>query len=326
MALAPAGPRGRLIVTSSGADEASYESGLLRGSPFAHALVSGLRGAADADGDGRVTLAELYSYVYGRTLSSTLAAPAGPQHPAVRWDLVGAGEVVLAVRGAERVPLGRTAGPAGPCYVTDGEDRAVLGEIEPGATLLLRPGSYRVKCRSPTGLQVAALDLTSVGARVDDLVFASEATSYALAKGGPGPRQLQLELDGALLLTGAGAAAPFALVRCRQGGEEVGFGLDVGGGLPQGPVLTLGELDVRFPGFDWRASRLDLELLAGADFRAGRVGGLGGPGLRFSVPLGDRLSLSLEADYLSSFLPGTQPLPNALLLTGGLAFELGGHR
>src|SRR5262245_52906526 len=51
---------GLVILTSSGADELSQESRALAGSVFTHHFVSGLRGAADEDGDKQVTLAEAY--------------------------------------------------------------------------------------------------------------------------------------------------------------------------------------------------------------------------------------------------------------------------
>lgn len=70
--LQPLGPRGRLLITSSGPDEASYESAELQASPFAHFLNSGLRGAADRDQDGRIYAAELYAYLREHTLAATL--------------------------------------------------------------------------------------------------------------------------------------------------------------------------------------------------------------------------------------------------------------
>ena len=67
------------VLASSTASELSQESEALRASYFTHHLLSGLRGAADADRDGRVTLSEAYRYAYNRTLVATAAtAPAAP--------------------------------------------------------------------------------------------------------------------------------------------------------------------------------------------------------------------------------------------------------
>lgn len=87
--------RGYAVITSSAADEASQESAEVRGSLFTHYLVSGLRGAADASRDGRVTLSEAYRFVYARTVARTSAHVGGGQHPTYDFQLQGRGEVVL---------------------------------------------------------------------------------------------------------------------------------------------------------------------------------------------------------------------------------------
>ncbi len=63
--------RGKFILTASDAFQYSFEGDAVEGtgvqSVFTEALVEGLRsGAADSDGDGQITLDELYSYVYKR--------------------------------------------------------------------------------------------------------------------------------------------------------------------------------------------------------------------------------------------------------------------
>src|SRR6185436_11629677 len=61
--------KGEAVLTSSAATEAALESEELGGSFFSHNLVSGMRGAADADGDGRVTLGEAYQHAFAKTLA-----------------------------------------------------------------------------------------------------------------------------------------------------------------------------------------------------------------------------------------------------------------
>ena len=56
--------KGYAFMTSSSINEASQESDRIKGSFFTHYLVTGLRGAADATKDGRVTLNEAYQYAY----------------------------------------------------------------------------------------------------------------------------------------------------------------------------------------------------------------------------------------------------------------------
>ena len=91
---------GSAILTSASADEAAQESDRIRGSFFTHALLSGLRGAADRSGDGRVTLTEAYQFAYAETLAHTETTRIGAQHPNYDLRLSGRGEVVLTdVRG-----------------------------------------------------------------------------------------------------------------------------------------------------------------------------------------------------------------------------------
>ena len=55
------GGRGRVVITASGKAEQAYES------RFTNAVVQGLEtGEADLDGDGRVSVSELYQYVYNK--------------------------------------------------------------------------------------------------------------------------------------------------------------------------------------------------------------------------------------------------------------------
>jgi hypothetical protein len=87
--------KGEAFLTSSTADEASQESDAIAASFFTHHLVTGLRGAADADQGGLVTLGEAYRYTFRETRASTENSIAGPQNPNYALDLVGQGDLVL---------------------------------------------------------------------------------------------------------------------------------------------------------------------------------------------------------------------------------------
>jgi len=86
---------GHAFLTSSAAGEAAQESDRLRASFFTHALLTGLRGAADTSGDGVVTLNEAYQFAFRETLASTEASQGGPQHATYDIGLVGSGDVVM---------------------------------------------------------------------------------------------------------------------------------------------------------------------------------------------------------------------------------------
>lgn len=159
--------QGSVFLTSSAGSEYALESAEVQGSYFTHHLVSGLRGAADRSGDGRVTLAEAYQYAFDRTVAATSATAVGPQHPAYDYALSGQGELVLTdlrdrptaaivlPEGLERalvVDLARDqvvaeVGPAAPPRVTVAPGRYGLrlwrGRASLGEELELRLGEER---------------------------------------------------------------------------------------------------------------------------------------------------------------------------------------
>ena len=68
---------GTAIITSGNEGELSWEVPNLRNSVFTHNLIDGLKGKADVDRDGVVTLTEAYQYAYNLTREGT----EGRQHP-----------------------------------------------------------------------------------------------------------------------------------------------------------------------------------------------------------------------------------------------------
>lgn len=87
--------KGYAFLTSSSEDEASQESDTIEGSFFTHYLVSGLRGGADRNQDGKVTLHETYQFAFDETLARTEQTLSGPQHPGYDIQMKGSGDVVL---------------------------------------------------------------------------------------------------------------------------------------------------------------------------------------------------------------------------------------
>ena len=149
--LRPATVAGAAIIAASTASELAQESSRLEGSFFTHHLVSGLRGAADGNGDGRVTLAESYAYAYAQTLSSTSTTLLGPQHPSYQYELAGAGELVLTELGRAQATLSLPLRSAGDLFmVFDNRDNLVaevVGSTGRPVSLALRVGTYRVARR-----------------------------------------------------------------------------------------------------------------------------------------------------------------------------------
>jgi len=191
------GSRGQVLISSSAADEQSYESEAYRGALFSMQWVVGLRGAADNNGDAQVTLSEAYAYAYAQTLRSTLMAHGGPQHPTFRWDLSGRRDPVLTrVNAAARLTL---KGSAESTFVIfDRDERDVIAEVRlrPGEDqrLALAPGEYVVKSRGADEVRVARIRLQENSHRVlyDHQMKAVPWVRLA-RKGGFGNRWLHLE-------------------------------------------------------------------------------------------------------------------------------------
>ena len=222
---------GVAIVTSSAADEDSHESDRLRGSFFSHHLVSALRGAADENGDDRVTLDEAYAYTYHQTLKSS-GRTTQLQHPTYRYDLKGRGALVL-------TRLASAAGRAGRLRIAESGRYLVLEGAEsgpatadllvrsPGARLVLPPGLYFVQARGRTAYREYRVVLRP-GGEVDLAGEPFERVAYArlVRKGGAGGAS-----HGLALL--AGARGPLLDAEPATPQVAVGWALDL-------PYLSLG--------------------------------------------------------------------------------------
>jgi len=138
---------GHAFLTSASADEAAQESERLRASIFTHYFLSGLRGAADASRDGRVTLAEAYQYAFGETLTRTTSTRAGPQRPGYDIQLVGTGDLVLTDLRAADASLVIDAELGGRVHVLGATGGLVVEVAKPvgkPVELGLEVGEYRV--------------------------------------------------------------------------------------------------------------------------------------------------------------------------------------
>ncbi|HUJ59943.1 MAG TPA: caspase family protein [Kofleriaceae bacterium] len=86
---------GFAFLSSSSATEDAQESDRIGASFFTYFLVSGLRGAADRNHDGKITLGEAYAFAYEHTLGRTQNTMHGPQHPSYDMHLSGTGDIVI---------------------------------------------------------------------------------------------------------------------------------------------------------------------------------------------------------------------------------------
>ena len=139
--------RGYAFLTSSSADEAAQESDAIGASFFSHYLVSGLRGAADVTGDGRVTLNEAYHFAFQNTLEGTERTQGGAQHPAYDIKMTGTGDVVMTDVRQTSAGLILAEALQGRFFIRNANRQLIAELFKPAGRrveLGLEPGTYRV--------------------------------------------------------------------------------------------------------------------------------------------------------------------------------------
>ncbi len=139
--------QGYAFLTSSSETEAAQESERIHSSYFTHALLSGLRGAADANADGRITLNEAYQFAFAETLALTTPTQGGAQHPAYDIKMSGTGDVVIT--DVRQTTAALLLGPEldGRFYVRDSKDQLVAELHKPAGRTVelgLDAGRYEV--------------------------------------------------------------------------------------------------------------------------------------------------------------------------------------
>jgi hypothetical protein len=308
---------GEAVLTSSAADELALESREIRASFFSHHLISGLRGAADSSGDGRITLAEAYRHAFVNTLLATSGTLSGPQHPGYDYRMSGQGELVL----TEVVARGATLTlPSGfdQLLIADEVHRHLVAELTRRSAnrLALPPGRYVVQGRRDGRAYEMRLSLGPTEARTvrrEELLPGSTAMASAkgddleLAEGAPRRSRLVAGAEGGVL-RGAADALPWigAIgLSVRTGGASgLVAGLELGTGRASAVEMSSGSRT----GFRETTARLALGAFTGAGWKRLR----GELGWRLT---GGTITQSLDGDSsFWSWTVGTGPW-----LSGGVA-------
>lgn len=348
---------GTAIITSSASGESSQESDRLLGSFFTHHLVNALRGAADNDGDGKVTLTEAYAYTYAQTLRSsgdTIAL----QHPTYAYDVKGRGDLVLSQPAEAQGKVGRLVlnGDALHLVTRERREGTVVAEVVPQGTrreLALPAQKYFVQERRPAefreyevtleaGTVVELSKLPSRVVRYDRLVRQRGGTSamagHFLALGGiRGPVVVGASV-GPQLNLGAGLDFPFASVGLRvRGYTDSGNSLDAQ--LPRRDwELGAGVIASRSFDFSWVSLSLGALIeyvFHRQDFSGERAvpprtasGGSFALVLGAEIPLPAGFGVRLEGGPVGALFPvevnGTTQLRTAVsgFVSGGLTWRL----
>jgi hypothetical protein len=153
---------GYAILTSSSGNEAAQESDRLGGSFFTHALNTGLRGAADASRDGKVTLHEAYQFAFNETLARTQSTRGGPQHAGYEIQLTGSGDVVLTDLREASTTMELPGTLHGRLFIRDSLGHLAAELNKPAGAdmqLGLAPGTYDVRLQQGARWSVSTVTL-----------------------------------------------------------------------------------------------------------------------------------------------------------------------
>jgi len=184
---------GLAVMASSSATELSQESDQLTSSYFTHHLLLALRGAGDANGDGRVSLDEAYRYTYNRTLAGTAATAVGAQHATLETALKGKGDVVLTRPSSASSALIVPAAVEGRLLIQQRGGGSVVAELDKargGAVrLAMATGPYTVLLRRGDEVRACDVTLPAQGTVTFDVGACHAATlDDGATKGPAGPR------------------------------------------------------------------------------------------------------------------------------------------
>jgi hypothetical protein len=166
--------------------QAALESDEIGGAIFTHFWLAGLRGAADANGDGRVTLDESFTYAYGETLLRSTRSGGVLQRPEAKLELTEASPVVLTQLSPLQARLELPRGGDALYLVYGVRSQTVVAEVYgvPDRTvrLALSPGRYVVQRRAGAhgGAAEVSLDARSERALRDEDFRAFSEDALAL--------------------------------------------------------------------------------------------------------------------------------------------------
>lgn len=148
--------KGEVIITATGNKESAHEDSRLKGGIFTHYFLSGLRGAADHNHDGFVTLEEAYTYSYNRSLERTILSRQGPQRARFSKKLTGYGSLVLTSLSKQKAFLQLQKNVVGDFFVWNKTRDYLVAEVVKNrgkhSIVMLSPGQYVLQWRHKQGL------------------------------------------------------------------------------------------------------------------------------------------------------------------------------
>ncbi|MBE2252937.1 MAG: caspase family protein [Myxococcus sp.] len=204
LSLATPSVSGDVFVSSSGAREAAQEWDALSGSLFTHHLLSALRGDADADHDGKVSLMEAYAYAERRTVAESVDVG---QHPQFDVGLAGSSDVTLTEPSKARARVSFDEGLEGRYVLVSQPRPDIVVEVNKAKgralSVAVPPGRYVLRQTRGFSVAMQEVELPFGGvASIDGRRFVTRDFGEVALKGG----ELEfhphaVRLTGALLST-----------------------------------------------------------------------------------------------------------------------------
>jgi hypothetical protein len=156
---------GSVLIASSSGVESAHEADHLRGSFFTTHFIAGLRGAADRDGNGEVTLTEAFEYAKERTIRDSARLTRETQHPSYAVSLRGRRDLVLAQlgRGTTTMEVTQEDGPLSIIHLDSGVELLELAPGRRAVRLAVPPGRYLVRKTVTAGQRVKELTVPPGG-------------------------------------------------------------------------------------------------------------------------------------------------------------------
>ena len=182
---------GQVWLHASSDGEAAQESDELQGAIFTHSWINGLRGAADANGDSRVTLEESFAFAHSQTMIRSAKSSGVLQKPEAIVSLREASPVVLTETAAHMATLSLPPGRDAHFLVYSSGAKSVLSELwsSPDRRIALRlpPGRYVVQRRigSMGGMATIAIG-EGEERKLEDREFAVSSLEVLARKGEEG--------------------------------------------------------------------------------------------------------------------------------------------
>ena len=187
-------PLGIAIITSASAGETAQESPSFHGSFFTHHFLAALRGAADQNGDGQITLEEAFSYSSAQTLFDTAKTMTGAQHATYRVKMRGRGNLTLSYPKASTGLATLSIADPGYYLLRGGKSAdTYIMELQIPAhgerKVWLAAGDYQVQRRAENTIYTGEIKLQASALthlKIEDL--SSQRTVAYAGKGGNVPR------------------------------------------------------------------------------------------------------------------------------------------